>query len=194
MIIHQIFFKVSDKTFDDYPCYAEGMAKWKALCEEQGWEYKLHTDIDKSIMTQEEIDICEEGTRRYPFFPVDYYRYIFLCHYGGMYVDLDVFPTDDFKLIMNNDIILVRAREDNWVNNDVIKLPKELIEELKQFAHKQFYEKCNIEVYNTWRKRFLLHSVGPCMITKFCKMKKLVWITDYNKYFKDHNTQAWDKF
>ena len=36
MIIHQIFFKVGDKTFDDYPCYVVGMSKWKQLCEEQG--------------------------------------------------------------------------------------------------------------------------------------------------------------
>lgn len=203
MIIHQIFFKVGDKTFDDYPCYVVGMSKWKQLCEEQGWEHKLHTKPDTSIMTEEEINIMEEGDKRYPFFRIDYYRYILLSHYGGMYVDLDVEPTDDFKLIMNDELIVVSGNRENrgdigptqinCVGNDVMKLPHDLALELKEYTHIQFYEKCNIEVYKTWRKRFLLRTVGPSMMTKFCKSKKIC-ITDFDKYFKDHATMSWENF
>ena len=56
MIIHQIFLKVSNKTINDYPCYLEGSALWQEFCSKNGWEYRLHTEIDESIMTEEELE------------------------------------------------------------------------------------------------------------------------------------------
>ena len=126
MIIHQIFFKIGDKNFDDFPCYDIGMKKWKSFCDEYGWEYKLHTEVDESIMTDEEIRIMKLGTKRYPFYKVDFYRLILLSKFGGMYLDLDIFPTDDFYKIKDNEIIIGRSidKGDNkfFVNNNILKL------------------------------------------------------------------------
>jgi mannosyltransferase OCH1-like enzyme len=199
MIVHQIFLKVSDKTFDDYPCYAEGMAKWKTLCEEQGWEYKLHTDIDKRIMNEYELDFLDKIDKIYHFSRVDYYRYILLSYYGGMYIDLDVEPTDKFKIIMNNDIIIGRTPKKTGryncyhANGNVIKLPKQIANELKQYSHSQYDEKIKIEVYKNRIKRFHLLVVGPNMLHKFCRTKKISFLLDFDEYFLDHSTMAWDK-
>ena len=193
MILHQIFLQVSDKTIEDYPCYIDGMNKWKLFCKEHGWEYMLHTEIDTSIMTADEIDICKQGTKRYPFYPVDYYRYIFLDHYGGLYVDLDVSPTDKFKDIMDREIILPMGRILNGTGNDFIKLSPDMATTLRHYATNQTKEKLNIKVYETWIKRFLLQSVGPSMMSRFIKLNNLtkykIMVSDY---CIDHATYSWE--
>lgn len=197
MIIHQIFLKVSNKTINDYPCYLEGSALWQEFCSKNGWEYRLHTEIDESIMTEEELDILKKGSKRYPFFAVDYYRLILLSKYGGMYVDLDVVATAKFELIKDKDIIIGRSidKGDNnfYVNNNIMKLTPELIELLKQYSIQQTHEKLNMKVYETRKIRFFLHTVGAMMLARFCKKHKLSFCDDYDDYFIDYNTQTWDK-
>ncbi len=198
MIIHQIFLKVSDKNFEDFPCYEESSNKWKSLCDKYGWEYKLHTEVDQNIMTDEEKEIMKLGTERYPFFPVDYYRYIFLCKYGGMYVDLDVISTDNFEKIKDDDIIVGRTSTRENIkyenNNNIIKLTPELNLKLKNFCNQQFYEKCEINIYHTWKKRFLLRTVGAQMFSKFCKLNKIKFNDNFDDYFIDVATGTWSEF
>jgi len=195
MIVHQIFLKVSDKTIDDYPCYLEGSALWQEFCSKNGWEYRLHTEVDESIMTEEELNILNEGIKRYPFFAVDYYRYIFLCKYGGMYVDLDVLPTDKFIEIKDQDIIVGRTspRDDgkHFVNNNIIKLTPDINLKLKNYSHHEFYTKKKVKVYDTWRKRFFLQTVSCQMFARFCKLNKITYNNNFDDYFVDYSTGTW---
>tara|TARA_R110000851_G_C12843810_1_gene542058 strand:+ start:89 stop:700 length:612 start_codon:yes stop_codon:yes gene_type:complete len=195
-IIHQIFLKITDKTIDDFPCYREGISLWKEFCEDNDWEYRLHTEIDDSIMTEEEKKVIKLGTERYPFYKIDFYRLILLSKFGGMYVDLDVFPTKNFNQIKDNEIIIGRSidKGDNkfFVNNNILKLNQKLMNELKEYSILQTYEKLNIEVYKTWRIRFFLQTSSAQMLARFCKMNKLNYFDNYDNYFIDHNTQAWD--
>jgi hypothetical protein len=185
MIVHQIFLKVSNKTINDYQCYLNG------------WEYRLHTEIDESIMTEEELDILSEGSKRYPFFAVDYYRYIFLSKYGGMYVDLDVSPTDKFIEIKDQDIIIGRTvllNNKYYINNNIIKLTPELNLKLKNYTNKEFNNKKKIKVYDIRKKRFFLQTVGCQMFSRFCKLNKITYLDNYDDYFIDYSTISWDKF
>ena len=196
MIIHQIFFKVSDKTFDDFPIYSTGKQAWEDFCKDHGWEYRLHTECDTSLMTDEEINIMKQGTKRYPFFAVDYYRLILLSYYGGMYVDLDVLPTDKFTEIMNEDILIGRSIDKGddkfYANNNLIKLSIPVAIKLKEYAHTQYYEKMSMEVYKTRMIRFFLHTVSACMLSRFCKKNNIPFLKEFHIYFMDYNTQAWD--
>jgi len=196
MIIHQIFLKVSDKTLEDFPCYIEGIKIWKEFCKKHNWEYRLHEDIDYNLMNEEEKTILKTGTDRFKFFKVDYYTLILLSKYGGMYVDLDVIPTDYFKSIMNEKILIGRSidKGDNkfYANTNLMKLPIDIATKLKQYAHSQYYDKLNIKVYETWRIRFYLHTVSACMLSRFCKKNKISFLLDFDKYFTDYNTGAWD--
>lgn len=197
MIVHQIFLKVSEKTINDFPCYLQGSALWKDFCSKNGWEYKLHTEIDESIMTEEEREILKEGTKRYAFFPIDYYRYIFLSKYGGMYVDLDVSPTDKFIEIKDKDNIIGRTVLMNnkyHINNNIIKLSPELSFKLRNYTNKEFNDKKKIKVYDTWIKRFFLQTVGCQMFSRFCKLNKITFLDNYDDYFIDYSTITWDKF
>tara|TARA_R100000808_G_C2154667_1_gene165824 strand:- start:1758 stop:2369 length:612 start_codon:yes stop_codon:yes gene_type:complete len=198
MIIHQIFFKFTDKTFQDFPCYDIGMKKWQSLCDKYGWEYRLHTEVDESIMTEEEIKIMKLGKEKYPFYVQNYYRLILLTKFGGLYADLDVFPTENFEKIKDNEIIIGRSVETNKknnydVNDNILKFTPELANKLLRYMIEQTEEKLKIKVYETWRIRFYLQTTGAQMFARFCKTNNLKVLDDWGDYFIDHNTQAWDK-
>jgi hypothetical protein len=195
MIIHQIFLKLSDKKLEDFPVYLESIKKWKDICQKNDWEYMLHTEIDETIMTDEEKKVMKLGRERYYFYPIDFYKCIVLSKYKGMYIDLDVLPTDNFCKIKDDETIVGRhagGRNKESVNNNVIRLKDELYDELKEYMVKTTYEKLSIKVYETWKIRFLLQC-GPHMFRRFCKMKKITYHEDYDSYFVDYNTNCWDK-
>lgn len=195
MIIHQIFLKLSDKNLEDFPVYLESIKKWKDICQLNGWEYMLHREVDETIMTDEEKKVMKLGTDRYYFYVVDFYRCILLSKYKGMYVDLDVLPTDDFYKIKDDETIIGRNSGGKYkesVNNNIIRLKDELYDELKEYMIETTYEKLSIKVYETWKIRFLLQC-GPHMFKRFCKMKKLTYHQNFDDYFVDYNTNCWDK-
>tara|TARA_Y100000593_G_C4319186_1_gene342775 strand:- start:2988 stop:3599 length:612 start_codon:yes stop_codon:yes gene_type:complete len=201
MIIHQIFLKVSDKTLEDYPIYIEGIKIWKELCKKHNWEYKLWTEIPQDILDEDDKFILDDSKNKEPFIKVDYLRYIILEKYGGMYVDLDITPNDKFTEIMNDDIIIgvwkSRNIKDDFkilVNNSVIKLSKEYASLLRKYCIDEYKNKLNIEIYNTWKKRFLLQSVGSAMFRRFCKKQNICNTfnnDDFEIYFIDKQTTAW---
>jgi hypothetical protein len=200
MIVHQIFLKVSDKTLEDYPCYVEGMTKWKVFCEENGWEHKLWTEIPEDILDDDDRFVLENSKDRHPFIPIDYLRWIVLRHYGGMYVDLDVAPKPKFKEIMNNPIIIgcgdnvVSAKERKSHNNNVVKLPNHYYISLKDFCVNKFKEKLDIPIYKIWKIRFFLRSVSAGMLNDYLKtfMPPVPLFNDFADYFDDGMTSAWD--
>jgi hypothetical protein len=201
MIIHQIFLKVSDKTLEDYPCYLEGIKIWKDFCKKHNWEYKLWTDIPKDILDEDDKFILDDSIDKEPFIKVDYLRYIILEKYGGMYVDLDVTPKDKFIEIMNDDIIIgvwksrnIKDHHKLLVNNSVIKLSTEHSKLLRKYCIDEYKNKLKIDIYKTWKKRFLLQSVGAAMFRRFCKNNNLVNSfnnNDFETYFTDNQTTAW---
>lgn len=198
MIIHQIFLKVSDKELSDFPCYIEGIEIWRDFCEKNGWEHKLWTEIPEDILDDDDRFVLENSKGRHPFIPVDYLRYIVLKKYGGMYVDLDVFPKEKFNEIKNNEIIIgcgdnvVSAKDRTTHNSNVIKLPNHLYTDLKDFCVKTFKEKLQIKIYETWKIRFFLRSVSAPMLDKFLKPMKIPVFNDFADYFDDKMTSTWD--
>lgn len=194
MIIHQVFLKISERELDDFPCYVENLAKWRDFCEKNGWEHKLWTDIPYDIADDDDKFVLENSKDRDPFIPIDYIRYMILEKYGGMYVDLDVSPTEKFDEIKDRDIITALCMTTGKThNNAVIKLTPELCKKLRQFCINRFREKLNIEIYHTWKKRFLLQSVGARMFYQFCKKEKIPVFHEYNEYFHDQATGSWFK-
>ena len=49
-----------------------------------------------------------------------------------------------------------------------------------------------MKVYDTWKVRFLLGSVGPSMFHRFCKNKKIKVFEEFDTYFTDLNAQSWN--
>ena len=198
MILHQIFLKVTDKTLDDYPCYIDGINKWREFCKEHGWEYKLWTEMPEDILDDDDRFVLEHSKDRHPFIPVDYLRYIVLRKYGGMYIDLDVLPKPKFTEIMNNEIIIgcgdnvVAAQDRKSHNSNVIKMPHHYYISLKNFCVGEFKRLLVIPVYETWKIRFYLRSVGADMLNKFLKPMKIPIFNDFADYFDDKMNSTWD--
>tara|TARA_R110002051_G_scaffold321277_2_gene408517 strand:- start:240 stop:842 length:603 start_codon:yes stop_codon:yes gene_type:complete len=197
-IIHQIFFKFTDKNLEDWDCYVEGSKKWQKFCKDNDWEYQLHTEVDESIMTEEEIRIMNLASDRYFFCKQNFYRLIVLNKFGGMYVDLDVSPTDNFEKIKDNEIIIgCSVNPDSpqgtyYVNDNVMKFPPELSAKLLKYSMEQVDEKLKIGVYKTWLRRFYLHTVSAKMVYRFCQKHKISVDDNWHDYFIDYNTQTWD--
>jgi mannosyltransferase OCH1-like enzyme len=195
-IIHQIFLKVSDKTINDYPCYVEGIKLWKEWCKDHGYEYKLWTDIPYELLDEKDKEVLEEATKRFYFAPIDFIRMPILENYGGMYVDLDVHPTDKLINIMDRENIFGTGYngKKEFLTNNVMKCSKENAGLMRLYSHKCFDEKIKIKIYDKWKIRFFLRTMGACMVSNFCtrEMKiKHIPFDEWNEYFKDHYTLAW---
>lgn len=204
MIIHQIFLKVSDKNIEDYPCFVEGSNLWKQWCLDNGWEYKLWTEIPYDILDEKDKIVLEETTKRFYFAPIDFIRMPLLEHYGGMYVDLDTHPTDKTIEIMDREYIFgadCKYDKDGnviktWNCNNVMKCSKETARQMRLYSHQCFDEKMKIEIYKTWRIRFFLRTVGVSMVTTFCKKilkHKPMSVKEFNTYFTEHGARSWNE-
>ena len=204
-IIHQIFLNITGKTLEEFPIYVKCMEKTKKWCVDNGWEHKLWTDIPWELCDEDDIHVLKEGSKRYSFIPCDYIRYIILEKIGGMYMDLDNAPTDKLNEIIDRDIIIGAycnkhpsntIIDDNtpelWkANNNVIKLPHELVLELRQYSIQQFKEKEKIKVYETWKRRFFFQSVSQDMFIRFMKLKGIPFDKQFYDYFDENLTCAW---
>ena len=135
----------------------------------------------------------EEG--RDPFIKVDYLRPVVLDIFGGCYVDLDVFPNDNFKeLYDNNDIIIGSWKDKNnktYLNNNVLKLDGDIAKEVINYYKSQIYEKSQIEIYNSWKLRYIMQTCGPKSLKRFCDKKKITFTPNLHNYITDYTTATW---
>lgn len=198
-IIHQVFLKVTDKTIEDYPIFVEGVKQWKEWCRVNGYRYKLWEKMPYEYLNEKDKHVLNEVTKRFYFAPVDFIRMPILEHYGGMYVDLDVFPTNELIKIIDNETIFGTGLCPNGqihINNNVMKCSKENARKMRLFCHQQFDEKMLIEVYKTWKIRFFLRTVGVSMVSKFVKKElnyQMIPLDDFKLYFTDHVTRSWSQ-
>tara|TARA_R110002012_G_scaffold317179_1_gene533044 strand:+ start:70 stop:678 length:609 start_codon:yes stop_codon:yes gene_type:complete len=196
MIIHQIFLKVSDKNIEDYPIYVEGIKLWKAWCKKHNYEYKLWTEIPYEYFDEKDKEVLTECTRRFYFSPIDFIRMPILENNGGMYVDLDVYPTDKLINIMDRENIFGAGDDGKkqFLTNNVMKCSKENARLMRLYCHKCFDEKVKIKVYDTWIRRFFLRVVSATMVANFCKYEMKIGhmsFEEFSEYFTDHKTLAW---
>tara|TARA_R100000655_G_scaffold31166_1_gene62575 strand:+ start:7080 stop:7730 length:651 start_codon:yes stop_codon:yes gene_type:complete len=203
MIIHQIFLKVSDKNLEDFPKFIKSRDIWIKLCEKNNWEYKLWTDYPMDIFTDDDKKYFNLLNDRHPFCKLDYLRYIILSHYGGMYVDLDVIPTEKFMEIYDKEIITGRTITKTSKNpktpiryhhnGNLIKFPKHIANEIRLYTHTEIKRLTSMKIYDTWKIRFYFHSVGPNFFHRFCeRIKKIKVFEEFDTYFTDLDAQSWN--
>lgn len=196
MIIHQIFLKVSDKTLEDFPCYMEGIKMWKQWCLDNGYEYKLWTEIPYELLDDYDKDMLKDCVDRFTFSAIDFIRMPILENYGGMYVDLDVYPTDKLINIMDRENIFGTGYTDKktFITNNVMKCSKENARKMRMYSRECYEEKKQMKIYDTWVKRFFLRTTGASMVCNFCKKYLKYEMIPKDKFiecFTDHMTKAW---
>ena len=196
-MIHQIFLKVRGKEFTSNDIFVKSSLAWQEFCRKNDMAYRLWTDdniIGLRSAYQEIFDkLDEEG--RDPFVKVDYLRPVVLDIFGGCYVDLDIFPNDNFKeLYDSNDIIIGSWRDKNNklnLNNNVLKLEGDIAKEVINHYKTQIYEKSQIEIYNSWKLRYIMQTCGPKSLKRFCDKKKITFTPNLHNYITDYATATW---
>ena len=99
-IIHQMW-----KTEELPTKYQNAAAAWRAY--HPDWEYKFWTDESMlKYMEDNHPDYLDVYNGfRYPIQRSDFFRYFILYDYGGIYSDLDMFPTENLEKYLTPDVV-----------------------------------------------------------------------------------------
>ena len=195
MYVHQVFLGINNTKLQQHPIFVQSSSIWKEFCLSNNYQYKLWSlkDVDDLL-----IENNLPTSFRYMWNKIDFCRYVILNQYGGLYVDLDIFPTNNFnKLLVNNDILI-----NSWhnkktnhmeLNNALMKFKKNSLQSLIDYSLQQYDEKCKMKIYDKWKIRFFLQTTGNRMFQRWCKIHSLYQTKDIEKYITDNNTKSWLK-
>lgn len=85
--------------------------EWKRLHPE--WEYKLWTDADNRNLIESDFPeyLALYDSYKYPIQRADFARYFILYKHGGLYSDLDLYPTTNVEEYLTGSLCLVFTPE-----------------------------------------------------------------------------------
>jgi mannosyltransferase OCH1-like enzyme len=163
-IIHQTW-----KTKDIPDHWKKSQQEWIRL--HPDWEYILWTDEDiRNHIKNNHPDFLElHDHYEYNIQRADMIRYFILFDFGGIYCDLDFYPTENIEKYLNciNDYFIYSSNSNCFTNSFMISpgkslIFKEIINELKQ--------------KNPWwaigKHLKVMTSTGPLMVDKVLKNTK----------------------
>lgn len=167
--------------------------KWKKSKQQwtylhPNWTYILWTDNDirNHIATYHPQFLELHDSYEYPIQRVDMIRYFILYDYGGVYSDLDLYPTKNIEsfLYNNTDYFVFSANSDCFTNALMISrkksnIMKEIINNLKQ----SYY---NPPWWSFGKHLKIMNTTGPLFLTRillntqysYCVLPK----TKFNPY------------
>ncbi len=211
-IIHQVFWKFTDKDLHEIPSFKRCVNETKEFCSEggeHGYEYKMW-----GLKECEEL-ICDKylhfvdlwNSFRYPIQRCDFIRYLILYEYGGWYVDCDVFPIQDLSSLSDRDEIFTTWDDDkkrlpyNAVLASSVKNP--LFLNIMITCERRTYEKQQMDIYDKWKARLVFQTTGHHALAEVVPKesihnlmlihneKKKVYVTSPNPYFMDECVSLW---
>ena len=188
-VIHQIFINFKGKEINEIPDYWVSRHKTKTYCEKNNIELKMwgSTELLELLTEYPEFAPLWEDFR-YPIQKVDFMRYLILYHYGGVYLDLDIYPIRDMNHLFEEDYFFTRWADSKDVYNAILgtEAKNEIYHNILHHSYESFYEKSDIEIYNKWKARFVFQTTGHCMLNRVFKKlklpedKKLAIVSVYN--------------
>ena len=186
--IHQIYGIFNDGiSLEEIPKYRDNVKATQEFCKTNDIEYKLWglKECDKLLYQEfpEYIDLWENF--RYPIQKADFIRYCILYQFGGLYVDCDICPVKNLDSVFKDKLFFV-----HW-SNDEKKLPynavmgahqgQELFLDIMTECERSYLEKSKMEVYDTWKGRFIFQTTGHHALERVMKKQKI----NKQKYFHD---------
>ena len=186
--IHQVFWVFKNgQPLEEIPKYKDNVEATQEFCKTNDIEYKLWglKECEKLVYQEfpEYIDLWKNF--RYEIQRVDFIRYCILYQFGGLYIDCDIRPVKNLELVFKDKLFFV-----HW-SNDEKKLPynavmgahqgQELFLDILKECERSYLEKSKMEIYDTWKGRFIFQTTGHHMLERVMKKQKM----NKNKYFHD---------
>lgn len=210
-LIHQVYGIFQDgKTINDIPIFKECNTKTIQFAKDNHYDYRLwdHQDaidlINKHYPQYKEL--WEDFTQ--PIMKADFIRYLILYHYGGIYIDMDIYPIKPFVELHDNKQVFAKWANDNQSlpYNALMMTEKHNVVFWDIATHSKisFYDKIKKPVYQTWKGRLVFQTTGHYMINRVLKKYKIkpmdilkinskdkTIICGDNPYFEDFNASLW---
>jgi len=178
-IVHQIYEIFQDGVkLEDITEFRESVAKTKDYCAKNDIEYKMwnFADCEKLIDSKypEHRQIWDDFKK--PIQKADFVRYLVLYDQGGIYLDCDVYPIRSMEKLFEEDIFFAQWASDNKNTpyNAIFgsKPNLEFWEDIFKHCKESFYEKNEIEIYKTWKARYIFQTTGHYMIKRVMNKKQ----------------------
>ena len=210
-ILHQVYGTFEDNVdLNDIPLYASQVSKTRQFCETHTIDYKMWGSQEcRELLNKYPQYIDTYNNFREKVMRADFIRYLILFDQGGLYVDCDICPIQSIDELLHKDVFFVR-----W-NNDKHQLPYNAI--LGSVKHSNLYadilkhvcdsydEKSKMEIYKTWKGRFVFQTTGHFMLQRVLKKyptterldilkintNKGEVIQGTNPLFEDYNVSYW---
>jgi mannosyltransferase OCH1-like enzyme len=174
-IIHQVWINDTfyGKTKKDIPeKWLKGPEMWKKY--HPDWEYILWTDDKSRQLIQEKhpeyLDIYDN--MEYLIQRADMIRYFILYDFGGMYIDLDMYPSENIEKYLKCDTdYFVYSPNLHYFSNGLIistyksQIMKDIIIELKK----------NLPWWSFGKHLKVMNSTGSLMLTRVLKKTQYVF-------------------
>jgi mannosyltransferase OCH1-like enzyme len=198
-IIHQIFLSVNGSKIEDHYLFIKGRKKWINWCKRYGYIYKFHTDENiEKYLNPDELDFW--NTLKYKWQKIDFIRYCIINKEGGVYIDLDIYPRQitfhSFDKYIQKNEYLIGVWFDKKNNkltpsNSILAFKKNKLTSLIKYSMEETEKKNQIEVYATWKKRYMLQTTGVRMFGRWVKKNNLKYSIKLHDYVKDLETATW---
>jgi len=172
-IVHQVFFGINGETLKDHLLFEKSIRSIK----------KINPKIKHVLWSEEDcLNLVKENfpeyvdfylNMRYDIQRMDYIRNVILYCYGGIYVDLDMICLKSLDELFEKKFFIhslrhIKPKHSEFVLNDLMgsekgfKFWKILIDKTVE----NYKEKEKIEVYDTWKARFVLQTTGPKFLSR----------------------------
>ena len=192
-LIIQIFLGEKEH-LEDFPIFVKNKSKWIKYCKEFDFDYLFfHKDnIDDYLGDKRDFYYGLE----YTWQRIDFIRYLILNIEGGIYVDLDIYPSPlyDMSYLLSSKYILnywINKLGRKEINNAVMGIEPGYFDSLIEYSINETNRCRSMNCYKIRKIRFMLHSTGVRMCKRWCKKNKLSYTDNLHLYITDQCTATW---
>ncbi len=212
-MIHQIFINIGRGELKEIIEFSWPQKNTEMFCKNNNIPYTLWNkkDIEDLLENYPQYKQLYEDFR-YDIQRIDFARLLILYHHGGLYLDLDVRPfkenVKEISEIFNENFFIARWNKSHLPYNAILSCCKRnplMLDCIKE-VERSYYEKSKMEIYNTWKARFVYQTSGhyclhrvlkkkieytPC-VSVCNRIKDIMDIVPDNKaYFLDTSASVW---
>ena len=193
--IHQIFWNIQGKELNEIPLFEQSIKSIKDNNPDAEHILWSRSDCQKLMKNKLPEYLEFYNNMRYDIQRLDFMRAAILYCEGGIYVDLDLVclknlnPLFEYKFFIHS-LRHIKPKLTEYVNNDLMGSKKgfRFWKILMDESQENYAEKEKIEVYQTWKARFVLQNTGPRFVGRILRKVLPKYKPPYLVYMDTENS------